>query len=153
MPILEYQEASADDSIPLIPENDQANVILTKVENNDFEWPKGSGEMVHKLRWYFTVMDDGPWKGKDIQGDTSTNFKAHPECKAYNWAAAIMGRSPEGPLNTDDILTMKCRILVKHRESKKDGRVFMTVGDVMPPREQTVAPGLTHDPARDGEVF
>jgi len=155
MPLLEYESAE-EQLAALIPENDQVNAMLTKVEANDFEWPKGSGEVVHKLRWYFTVTDEGPWKGKDIQGDTSTNFKAHPECKAYNWAAAIMGRAPDGPLDTDDILMMKCRILIKHKESKNTGRVFMTVGDVMAPREQVTLPvanPMEYNPAVDGKRF
>lgn len=142
MPVLEYGDPSED--LELIPKNDQVNVMLTKVEENNFEY---NGEEVKKLRWYFTVKDDGPWKGKDVIGDTSQKFIAHPECKAYNWAAAIMGQSPSGPLDTDDLVMMNCRVLIDHKTSSKTGRTFMKVKDVMPPRS------LTHDASRDGEQF
>lgn len=152
MPILRAGDGS---EFELIPENDQVNVMVTKVEPNTFTW---DGEEVHKLRWYFSVLDEGPWKGKDIQGDTSTNFTAHPSCKAYNWATSITGMEypPGTDFDTDDLVGMKCRILVGHKVSKKSGNTFMTAKDVMPPRAATVpaAPAQqAYDPSRDGEVF
>ena len=134
------------EGIDLIPENDQVNVMLTKIEENNFEYKE---EEIKKLRWYFTVMDEGDWKGKDITGNTSQKFVAHPDCKAYNWAAAISGRNyPAGSdFDTDEILTMKCRILIGHKTSS-GGRVFMEAKEVMPPRDD-----MTFDAARDGSQF
>ncbi len=129
--------------------NDQVNVFLAKIEANDFEW---QGETIHKLRWYFTVTDEGLWKGKDIQGDTSVSFKAHPECKAYNWATAIAGHEydPGVEFDTDELTGMRCRILIGHRASKNSDRVFMSVTDVMPPRAAIPQP---HNVAVDEAKF
>ncbi len=148
MPVLQAGEVS--EGIELIPENDQVNVFLTAVEDNNFEW---NGEQVEKLRWTFVVVDDGPWKGKDITGDTSRKFVAHPECRAYNWAVAISGRNYQDvkEFDTDDLIGLKCRALIGHKASKSSGRTFMNVKEVMPPRAEQ--PLLTHDPEKDGERF
>lgn len=139
----------------LIPENDQANVLVDRVENNDFEY---KGEMVHKLRWYFTVLDEGPFKGKQIQGDTTTNFVAHPSCKAYNWAVAIIGHQiePGTDFDFDDLSGQRARVLVGRRVSGQ-GNEFEKVTEVMPPRSAATsgpaaAPQVerAYDPAVDG---
>ncbi len=129
--------------------NDQVNVFLARIATNDFEH---GGETIHKLRWYFTVTDEGPWKGKDIQGDTSLNFKAHPGCKAYNWATAIAGHeyAPGVEFDTDELTGMRCRILIGHRAGKD--MTFMTVTDVMPPRA-TTPPQQPLNVAVDGAEF
>lgn len=144
MPVLQGEEAA--EGIELIPENDQVNVLLTKVEENNFVY---NDEEVKKLRWYFTVTDEGPWKGKDITGNTSQKFVAHPECKAYNWATAMTGRNyPAGSnLDTDELLMTKCRILIGHKASKS-GRTFMEAKEVMAPRSD-----MMFDAERDGSQF
>ena len=145
MPVLTAGDGS---EFELIPDNDQVNAMVNKIEANDFTW---ENEEVHKLRWYFTVIDEGPWKGKDIQGDTSVNFTQHPSCKAYNWAVAISGHDyPAGTnFDTDDLLGMKCRLLIGRRTSKR-GQEFMTVKDVMAPRVvatfPTAGPGTPPSP-------
>jgi len=138
--------------------NDQVNAMLSKVEPNDFDWfnpESGQTEKVHKWRWHFTVLDEGPWQGEDITGDTSIKFTAHPDCKAYNWASAISGSEyPVGAgFRSEDITGMRCRILIGHKASKKSDRVFMTVKDVMPPRTTPLPPAMQHDAARDGAKF
>ncbi len=137
--------------LELIPENDQVNAMLTSVELNEFTY---EGEDIKKMRWHFTVTDEGAWKGKDITGDTSLTFSAHPNCRAYSWAVAIAGRDYEvaSEFDSDDLLGMRCRILIGHKTQKSSGRVFMKVNDVMSPRP-VVAAGLSHDPAVDGQKF
>ena len=133
MPILTAGDGS---EYELIPENDQVNVLVEKIEPNNFTY---DGENVEKLRWHFTVLDEGPWKGKSIQGDTSLNFTAHPSCKAYNWAVAISGHEypPGSQFDTDDLVAMRARVLIGHRTSK-NGRAFMKVKEVMPARGAAV---------------
>ena len=116
----------------LIDENEIINCRLTNVENNDFVY---DGEDIHRLRWLFTIMEDGQWKGKTLFGDTSTTFTAHPNCKAYNWAVAISGRNFENgeDFDTDDLIGLPCRIIVGHKAGKDD-RVWMRARDVLPPR-------------------
>ena len=140
--------------LELIPEYDKVNVMLSKVELNEFTW---EDENVQKLRWHFTVTDDGPWKGKDVTGDTSLTFKAHPNCKAYNWAVAIAGReyAPGDPFDTDEILGMRATVVIGHKPQKKTGRVFMRVNEVLAPRASAInsAPVRNYDPAVDGAKF
>ena len=128
---------SGSGDFQLIDENEVVNVILTAVDPNEFEW---DGETVYKLRWVFSITDQGPWLGKDIQGDTSQKFTAHPNCKAYNWSAAILGKNPptDRDFDTDDLLGLPCRVLVGHRTDKQ-GRVWMEVKEVMSPRPGTAA--------------
>lgn len=151
MPVLKAGDGSEYD---LIPENDQVNVMLEAVEENNFEW---DGDKVEKLRWKFTVLDEGPWQGKTLQGDTSINFTAHPSCKAYNWAVAITGHDfpPGTHFDTDEMVGMRCRVLIGHRTTKQ-GRVFMKVKEVMPPRSSGVAAqqdAMAYNPDVDVEKF
>lgn len=123
----------------IIPANDQVVAMLNKVEPNNFDWfnPQTQAtEKIKKWRWHFMVMDDGPWKGEEITGDTSIKFVAHPDCKAFRWASAIKGSEYPvgGGFQSDDITGMMCRILIGHKPSKKSDRVFMNVTDVMAPR-------------------
>lgn len=116
----------------LIPQNEVVNVVLGGVEMREFEW---DGEKRQRLKWEFLVKDDGPWQGKMIWGETSTNFVAHPNCKAYNWAAAMLGRQPdpEQGLDTDDLLGLPARILIHHHTDGKQ-RTWMRAKEVLPPR-------------------
>ena len=116
--------------------NDQVNVVLAKVEENNFMYKE---EEIEKWRWHFTVLDEGVWQNETITGDTSTNFIAHPECKAYNWATAIAGHPfPVGyDFDSEELIGMRCRILIGHKPSKKSDMVFMTATAVMAPRAIT----------------
>jgi hypothetical protein len=144
--------------------NDQVVAMLNKIEPNDFPWfnpQTQKEEQVYKWRWHFMVLDDGPWKGEEITGDTSTKFVAHPDCKAFRWASAIKGSEyPVGAgFNSDEITGMQCRILIGHKPSKKSEMIFMTVTDVMAPRATAAQlppvaqPAPPFDPAVDGAQF
>lgn len=128
MAILKPSEGGGD----LIDENEVVGVIVTAIDANTFTW---EGDEVEKLRWVFSVTDQGPWQGKDVQGDTSQKFTAHPNCKAYNWAAAIVGMQPslDKDFDTDDLIGMPCRILIGHRADKQGG-MWMNVKEVMSPK-------------------
>lgn len=125
-------------STSLIPEGEVLAARLMNVEPNTFEW---GGETVHKLRWKFVVAEEGDWQGREITGDTSTNFIAHPNCKAYNWTTAITGRTyGEGEeLETDDLVGMPCKIIIMHKAGK-EGATFMNVKDVLPHRGAASVP-------------
>ena len=115
--------------LDLIPENELVNVRLVNVEVHEFEY---QGEKIQKLRWSFAVTDAGNWQGKNIYGDTSTNFTAHPNCKAYNWAKALTGREypPGEELETDDLLGLPARIIIAYKPGK-DGRNWMRAKEVL----------------------
>ena len=138
-------KTGSGEEFALIDENETVGVIVTGVEENNFTH---NDEKVEKLRWTFDVTDQGPWQGRSVNGDTTQVFTAHPNCKAYNWASAILGRSPEPgeEFDTDDLVGMSCRILIGHRTDKQ-GRTWMKVKEVMGPRSgATAAPAPTTPP-------
>lgn len=114
-----------------IPEGEVLNARLANIELHEFNW---QGQDIEKLRWKF-VVSDGEWEGKEIQGQTSTNFVAHPGCKAYNWATAISGKAYEEgeELETDELIGLPCRIITAQKEGK-DGRIWPDVKDVLATR-------------------
>ena len=125
-------KATGGGDFETLPIGTVVDVRLTDVEARQFTW---DGEEVTKLKWVFTVMEEGAWKGKDIFGDTPTTFTAHPNCIAYNWVAAITGKkyAPDEQLDTDDLIGMPCRIMIGHREDKQ-GRTWMRAKEVLPAR-------------------
>lgn len=147
MAILKPSEGGGE----LIEENEMVGVIITAIDPNNFMW---EGEEVEKLRWVFSVTDQGPWQGKDVQGDTSQKFVPHPACKAYNWAAAVLGHEPplDKDFDTDVLLGMPCRILIGHRKDKQGG-VWMNVKEVMGPRPGAPTTVSAAPPASDTAPF
>ena len=121
----------------LIPEGTVVPARLESVEANSFQW---NNEQVDKLRWHFVITEQGDWFGKTIQGSTSVSFTAHPNCRAYNWAVAISGKTYKDgeELDTDDILAMPCNVIIKHRDDSQ-GRTWMDVRDVLPPQRSAQA--------------
>lgn len=119
----------------LLPENEVVMARLADVSENSFTDPKDGGEVLN-YRWKFTMEGMGPdFDGKDIDGQTSRIFSAHPSCKSYNWVTQLMGALPdvEAGIDTDMLIGKPCRILVGHRKDKQ-GRIWMTVKEVLPPR-------------------
>ncbi len=115
--------------LDLIPEGEVVNVRLLSVEFNEFTF---NNEEIKKLRWSFAVTDAGSWQGKTITGDTSKNFTAHPNCKAYNWAVALTGKdySTGDEIDFDDLAGLPARIIIQHKPGK-DGRLWMRAREVL----------------------
>lgn len=131
--------------LDLLPDGDIVNVRLTDVSLHEFTY---QGELIKKLRWSFAVTDPGTWQGKTIYGDTSTNFTAHPNCKAYNWVHALTGREypPGEEMDTDDVVGLPARILISHKPGK-DNRVWMRAKDVFSASaQQPAAPAPSEAP-------
>lgn len=116
----------------LLEENDVVSARLASVEEHTFRWNE---EDVEKFKWTFLITDPeaGEWEGKEIFGDTSQAFTAHPNCKAYNWVKALTGKAYANgeELDTDDLLGLPCRVLIMHKPDKQD-RVWMRVKEVLP---------------------
>lgn len=140
--MVRLQTSDASD-FELIPEGEIVNVVLDKVEPDQYEW---NGETIDKLKWYFTVTDEGQFNGLQVRGSTSTAFTNHPNCRAYNWVQAITGKKyQEGEgLDTDDLSGMRARIIIKHREDKNK-RLWHDVRDVLPA-------GVNRGPVPDDEA-
>lgn len=121
----------------LLEENDVVQARLAGVEEHSFTW---DNETVDKFKWTFVITDPeaGDWDGKEIFGDTSQVFTAHPNCKAYSWVKAITGRAYEQgeELDTDDLLGMPCRVMITHKDDKQ-GRTWMRVKEVLPAKAAT----------------
>lgn len=128
-------KASPADEWEMIPDGEVVNAIFDGLTEDEFEWPKGSGEIVENWKWTFVVTDE-EWRGQKITGKTSTAFTAHPNCKAYNWVTAITGKSyGDGEmLDTDDLIGMPCRIVTKHSKPDKFDRIWVNVGNVLKPK-------------------
>ncbi len=125
-------KGSSPDDFELIPEHDIVSARLQDVTMRTFTW---DGEEVEKLKWTVVITDPGPWQGKELFGDTSTNFTVHPNCKAYNWAKALTGKSYDNgeELDTDDLLGLPCRVMIGHKKDK-GGTTWMRVREVLPSR-------------------
>lgn len=132
------------DEFELITEGDLVNTRLESVELREFTY---NNEPVKKLRWNFTITDEGPWMGKTVNGETSEKFTAHPNCRAYNWVAAISGRSYNAgeELDTDVLIGLPERVMIGHKPGK-DGRVWMRVKEVFPAAAAQPAPGPEQAP-------
>lgn len=132
---LTAQEALASDVDPaevaarLIAPGSIVDARLGDVVSHSFE---NAGDTIHKLRWSFVVSLPGSnWDGKEVTGESSTNFTNHPNCKAMNWAMALTGKEFENGevLNTDDLQGLPCKVLIKHKPDK-NGRPWMRVEQV-----------------------
>lgn len=123
---------ATDPSTETIPDGDVVHARLESVELREFSW---EGEMVRKLRWSFIVTEP-PYDGTKIVGETSFTFTNHPNCKAYNWVAALTGRRYEEgeELDTDILIGLPCRLVIGYKESK--GSKWIRVADVLPARMQ-----------------
>lgn len=116
----------------LIPEGEIVQALVDKIEPDSYIWEQ---KTIDKLKWTFSVTEPGQWEDQKVRGETSTSFTAHPNCRAYNWVAAITGKKyadGEG-LDTDDILGMPCRIVIMYQDDKRDPeKKWMRVRDVFP---------------------
>ncbi len=116
----------------IIPDGDVVQARLEGVELREFDY---EGETVRKLRWRFVVTEP-PFEGTTVYGDSSFTFTNHPNCKAYNWVAALTGRRYEDgeELDTDILLGLPCRLLITYKEDK-NGK-WMRVKELLPARPQ-----------------
>lgn len=119
-----------------IPEGEILEARLADVELHEFDW---NNETVQKLKWKF-VISHGEYAGKDIVGETSTAFVAHPNCKAYNWTTALTGKAYAAgeELDTDELIGLPARVISMHKPGK-DGTAWVRIRDVLPLRSGPVA--------------
>jgi hypothetical protein len=132
-------KTTSSSGFELIPEHEVVPARLVEVTANSFKL-KDTGEEIHKLRWVFVVTQPGPFEGKEVWGNSSQVFTAHPNCIAYNWAVAITGTEFQDgdDFDTDDIMGAPCRIMIKHTTDKQE-RTWMRVKEVLPPKAGTGA--------------
>lgn len=137
--MVKLKSGEGDGEFKLIAENEIVDVRVGGVEPNEFTYKE---ELIKKLRWTFIVTDKASeFHGKEIWGDTSQAFVAHPNCRAYNWAAAIMGRQYGAgeEFDTDDLIGTPCRIMIMHKPDNKSGQIYMRAKEVFPASSATMA--------------
>lgn len=133
----------------LLAAGETPNARVVDVEENSFNDPQ-SGDLVDNLRWKFALdmPEDPELNGKEVWGNTSTVFTAHPNCKSFLWVTAIMGSQPDvtAGFDTDTLIGKRCRVLIEHRNDKQ-GRAWMKVKEVLPPSSRgTAVPPHPEDP-------
>lgn len=111
-----------------------ANVVAVKTVEKPFK--DDDGNPVQRVEFKFNIVDQGPFDGTNVWGDTPTKFNTHPDCKLRGWASAILGStlSVGYRLDTDLLVGHECRINVGLREYEKDGQTKQRnfVKDVIP---------------------
>lgn len=133
MPELTFSEREERD---VIPNNTLLDARVANIELVQRTWETESGpSTTDKLNWRFTITEDGQFQGLDIYTDTPTTFTASPNCIAYGWTTAITGHqfSDGDVFDTDNLIGMPCRIIVEKRQSKRTGRDYNKVQNVLPP--------------------
>lgn len=138
MPTLKTGTSSSSEDYDLIPADEVVAASLADVEMKTQTFTNketGEPEDSTRLRWSFVVTEAGPWQGRTVTGMTSDSFVAHPNCKAYNWASALLGGhqfAPEEVLDTDDLIGKPCRVIITH--NKKPDRTWENVANVLQAR-------------------
>ena len=124
----------------LIPEGEVVHARLQEVEERSFTHEL---QKIDKLHWRFLVTDEAfpSWNGKEVFGDTSTSFSAHPNCKAYNWVTALTGKQygVDDELDTDVLIGLPCKVIIGHKPDNQ-GRTWMRVREVLPARAAVSSP-------------
>jgi hypothetical protein len=124
---------SKEGDYTVLPEGEVVAATVLNVEQVPSSFKDDDGNDQEQFQWDFIVTDEGPFKGKKIRSWTTTNFVAHPNCKAYTWAKAILRRDfKEGEsFDTDDLISHACRLVVGVTADGKWNRV----SSVLPAKE------------------
>lgn len=143
-----------------VPDNSLLNAVVLNAAKTLMPFKdKVTGEDVYKVKWSFQVTQDGPFRGRKVEGLTSTSFVNHPECRMYQWAKSLLGADlPEGfVFKTDDVIGIECVVLVSATEKeRRDGNgvwVNNNVVDVRPAENIPVSVGSAYGISADEEPF
>lgn len=124
-----------DGDYTILPEGEVVAATVLNVEQVPSDFKDDDGNDKDQFQWDFIVTDEGPFKGRKIRSWTTTNFVAHPNCKAYTWSKAILRKDfKEGEsFDTDDLISHPCRLVVGVTADGKWNRV----SSVLPAKEAT----------------
>lgn len=107
----------------LIPEDEILECEVFEIKGPvDKPYTDDDGNAVKKMEFTFKVLD-GEFKDRRVWGETSPAFVNHSNCKLYAWTQEILSTElPAGfSLNTDNLLKLKCRVVVGQRSYTKKG--------------------------------
>lgn len=127
--------SKANDEDFVVPDGEVVSASVLDVQEVPSQYQDDDGNIKNQFQWDFVVTDEGPFSGRRIRSWTTTNFTAHPNCKAYTWSKAIMRKDfKEGEtFDTDDLIGASCRLVVG---VTKDGK-WNRVENVLPERNAT----------------
>ena len=123
MPI--YEAAETD--FELVPEGTIVHAVVKAIELKSWDW----GD---RLNWKFEITD-GEYKGMLINDGTSPKLSIDPPSKLYKWATALLGRTLDvgERLDTDDLIGLRCRIVVGHKPDKNNpDTIWLRADEVFP---------------------
>lgn len=143
MPTFEMEESSF---AGYMPDDHIVTAVVSSVKVETKKYTDDDGQAVKKVVFKFAVDEPGSdWDGQTVYGETPVRFNNHPDCKLANWTREILASElPVGyRLDTDVLVSQRCRIVVGLRSYEKDGETKQInfIKDVMRTREAFASAG------------
>lgn len=147
MPQIPVGEASQDSDFKMIPDGEVVTCAVADMKQVPSDFTDDDGNPKDQFEWDFVVTEDGPFLGLKIKSWTTTNFVAHPNCKAYVWSKAILRKdfSAGQVFDTDELIGKPCKLVIGH---SKDGK-WHRVQNVLPARNVPTQSVSTSDSAQE----
>lgn len=125
MPQIPVGEPAEDGDFKLIPEGEVVAASVADFQEVPSKYTDDDGNPKNQFQWDFIVTEDGPFMGTKIRSWTTTNFVAHPNCKAYVWSKAVLRRdfSAGQVFDTDDLIGKPCKLVIGHSDDGKWHRI------------------------------
>ncbi len=131
MPIYEDRSASQVQG-EVMDNHTVVEAEVTTVKEDDSFFKDDDGNTKRQVSFEFTVTDPN-YEGRRVWGSTPTTWSTDERCKLRIWAQEILGcEIPAGvPLDTDDLVGKRCRVVVGLRTNKTTGIQKNFASDVM----------------------
>jgi hypothetical protein len=144
MAILEAKKAEDRPEWVNLPDQSLVAAKLVGFEETEFQYrdkETNQEETAERYTWFFEVTEGGQFNGRRLRGQTSRLFTIHENCKAMNWAIALVGRNIEDGenINPEDLFGSPCRVVTEQSSEDSQGRVWDNVVDVLPAPSNTTA--------------
>lgn len=135
MPRVVTGSPAGNEDLQVIPDGEVVGVSVLGVEEVPNPFATDEDRNQTQFQWEFVITDEGPFQGRRIRDWSSTNFVAHPNCKAYIWSKAILRKDfHEGEaFDTDDLIGHSCRLALTLTKNGKFNKIL----NVLPARNPT----------------
>lgn len=143
MPSLEMEEVEV---LPELAEDEifEAEVVNIQIKDTPFHEDKDdpNSPLQRKMEFKFVIHAEEFSENdkRNIWGQTGVKLTNHPDNKLRQWCTTLLGveEIPIGyVLNTDTLLSKRCRIVIGSKSYEKNGRIQTRnfVKDLMPSRQ------------------
>jgi hypothetical protein len=144
MAILEATGADNDKVWVNLPDSSLVSAKFVSFEETEFTYTdKDTGQpaVAERWTWFFEVIEPGEFNSRRLRGQTSRNFTVHENCKAMQWANALVDRQIEEgeKLDPETLYGTQCRIVTEQSAPDAQGRIWDNVVDVLPAPSRTTA--------------